>query len=196
MKQHMLYALKLFGERLFFNLLTLLMMPVFAPIIGSFSDASTFSADGTLLETGTFFGVGSVIYSLMVCSLYLGIAFDMVWKMGKHDRQSYATEKHYRLKGLVVGLMAEVPFFLFYLLFLVNHGTVAFYRVFCIGTYMGFLPSALPDGAGRALVLAGYGLVLLIMPVLSMIAYMAGYKKPTEETEKVSHKIMYKKKDK
>ena len=67
--------------------------------------------------------------------------------------------------------------------------------MFCIGTYMGFLPAALPGGAGRGLVLAGYGLVLLIMPFLSMLAYMAGYKKPKEEKEKASYKIMYKKKE-
>lgn len=166
MNQHLRYTLKLFGERMFFNFLSLIMIPVFIPIIGSFS-------------------FGPAIFSLMVCSLYLGIAFDMIWKMGRHDRQSYATEKHYPLKGLVVAALSELPFLILFLFLLFHPGMLPFYRVFCIGTYMGFVP--------QTHVNAGYGLVLLIMPALSAIAYLAGYKKPKEETEKVSQKIMYKK---
>lgn len=193
MQQHRRYALKLFGERMFFNLISLIMIPIFAPIIGFFSDSSTFSKDGVLLEAGSFFGAGSVIYSLMICSLYVGIAFDMIWKMGRHDRQSYATEKHYPLKGLVVALLSEVPFLIFYLLLLLFPQLVSAYRVLCIGPYMGFLP--VPTAGGLdGWALAGYGLVLLIMPLFSMLAYMAGYKKPKEARQKLSHKIMYKKK--
>lgn len=168
MNQQLRYALKLFGERMFFNLLSLIMIPVFIPIIGSFS-------------------IGPAIFSIMVCSLYIGIAFDMIWKLGRHDRQSYATEKHYRLKGMVVAALSELPFLLCYILLLFNPGILPFYRVVCIGTYMGFVP--------QTHVNAGYGLVLLIMPVFSAIAYLAGYKKPNEEKEKLSHKIMYKKKE-
>ncbi len=193
MQQYKLYALKLFGERMFFNLVTIIMLPVFLPIIGTFSDIGTYSADGTLIEAGTFSGAGSVIYSLMVCSLYIGIAFDMVWKMGRHDRQPYATEKHHPLKGLFVALLSEAPFFLFYLLLLLFPQLLSAYRVLCVGTYMGFLPVP-PSGHLQGWALAGYGLVLLIMPFFSMLAYMAGYKKPKEERQKFSHKIMYKKK--
>ncbi len=166
MNQHLRYALKLFGERMFFNLVSLIMIPVFIPIIGSFA-------------------FGPALFSIMVCSLYLGIAFDMIWKLGRHDRQSYATEKHYRLKGMVVAAISEIPFLLFYILLLFFPSMLPFYRVVCIGTYMGFVP--------QTHVTAGYGLVLLIMPALSAIAYLAGYKKPNEEKEKLSHKIMYKK---
>ncbi len=166
MKQHMRYALKLFGERMFFNFLTLVMIPVFIPIIDTFR-------------------FGPVVFSLMVCSLYLGIAFDMIWKLGRHDRQPYATEKHYPLKGVVVGLLSEIPFFIFFILLLINPGMLPFYRVVCIGSYMGFVP--------ETHVTIGYGLVLMIIPILSGIAYKAGYRKPKEEKEKLSHKIMYKK---
>ncbi len=166
MKQHTRYALKLFGERMFFNFLALVMVPVFIPIID-------------------FFSFGPTVFSLMVCSLYLGIAFDMIWKMGRHDRQSYATEKHYPLKGVVVGLLSEIPSFIFFILLLFNPGMLPFYRVVCIGSYMGFVPATHIN--------AGYGLVLLIIPLLSGIAYIVGYRPPKDEKKKLSHKIMYKK---
>ncbi len=169
MKQHIRYAAKLFGERMFFNLVSLIMIPVFIPIIGSLS-------------------FGPALFSIMVCSLYIGIGFDMVWKLGRHDRQSYATEKHYPLKGLVVSLISEIPFLLVFLFLAINPGSMqlrAFYRVVCIGTYMGFVP--------QTHFTIGYGLVLLIMPLFSLVAYRVGYRKPKEESEKLSHKIMYKK---
>jgi len=182
MKQHMRHMWKLLGERIFFNIITVIMLPVFLPIIDTFSDANTFT------------GTGPVIFSLMVCSLYLGIAFDMIWKMGRHDRQSYATEKHYRLKGLVVGLLSEIPFLIFYLLFLLFPGMFPFYRIICIGVYMGFLPATLPTRSRLDPELSGYGLVLLILPVFTALGYIVGYKKPKDETKKLSFKLMYKNK--
>ena len=180
MKQHMRYVWKLLGERVFFNVLTFLMLPVFIPIIGTFSNDRTFT------------GVGPVIYSVMFCSLYLGIAFDITWKMGRHDQKSYATEKHYALKGLVVGLISEIPFFFFYILLLLFPAMLPFYRNVCVSVYMGFLPAILPAGFSAGL--AGYGLVLLILPVFGMLGYMTGFKKPKDAKEKLSYRIMYKKK--
>ncbi len=169
MKQHSKFALKLFGERIFFDFLTLIMIPVFIPMIHSWE-------------------VGPALFSLTVCSLYLGIAADLVWKMGKHDRKSYATEKHYKLKGVVIGLMSEIPFILMYLNLLLHQDsarTRALYRL-AVGPYMGFIPE---DSIN-----AGYGLVLLVIPVLSGIFYLVGYRGEKEEKDRMSHKIMYKKK--
>ena len=177
MKQHLLYAAKLFGERMLFNLVTLLMIPIYLPIIGTYSGEET------------FFGVGSVFFSLLVCSVYLGITADMIWKLGKHDKKSYATEKHYPLKGLVIGFLSELPsllVFLFAVLFPEAVRVRALYRVVCIGAYMGFVP------ADRVTV--GYGLVLLIIPVLSAIFYLVGYKQKYEEGKtSLFKKVMYKK---
>ena len=97
-------ALKLYGERMFFNFVNLIMLPFFLPII-------TWQADET-----TMMGIGSILYSLMICSVYLGLLADRVWKIGKHDAKSYATEKYYPLKGLVIGLISETFFFLHLLL--------------------------------------------------------------------------------
>ncbi len=167
MRQHLLIAAKLVGERIFFNFLTLLMVPLFIPIIDTFS-------------------AGDIIFSATVCSLYIGIAYDQVWKMGRHDRQSYATEKHYKLKGLSVGVISEIPFLFFYLLLLFFPNMRVFYRLVCIGAYMGFVPVERIN--------AGYGLVLLIIPFVSTFAYMVGYKKPKDDAKRLSRKIMYKKK--
>ncbi len=170
MRQHNLFAAKLFGERLLFNFITLVMIPVFIPIIDSFS-------------------MGPVIFSLMVCSLYLGITADTIWKLGHHDRQSYATEKHYKLKGLVIGLYSELPFFFLYVNLLCRPGSAparALYRIF-IGPYMGFLP--------EDRVTPGYGLVLLIIPLWALLFYLAGYyRRPKEKKDTLSHKILYKNK--
>ncbi len=165
MDQHLLTALKLIGERALFNLITFIMIPVFIPIIDTFS-------------------WGGAMFSAMVCSLYLGISLDTVWKVGRHDQKSYATEKHYKLKGLVMGALAEIPFFIFYILLLLFPGMFPFYRVFCVGPYMGFLP--------QDHVNPGYGLVLLIMPIVTMLSYRAGYRPPKAETKKLSHKLVYK----
>ncbi len=177
MKQHLIGAAKLFADRMLFNFVTLLVAPIYLPIIGTYSNEET------------MFGAGSVFFSLLVCSVYLGIAADMVWKIGKHDKQSFATEKYYPLKGLVIGLISEVPFLLVYLfvaLFPMAEGLRAAYRLFCIGAYMGFVPANH--------VTVGYGLVLLIMPVLATIFYLVGYKQKYKEAEdRLSHKIMYKK---
>ena len=168
MRQHLKFALKLFGERVFFDFVTLIMIPVFIPIIYSWA-------------------VGPALFSLTVSSVYLGVACDMIWKMGKHDKKSYATEKYYKLKGAVVGLLSEIPFIFMYLLLLLNQDAMrlrALYRL-AVGPFMGFIPE---DRLS-----AGYGLVLLIVPVLSCIFYLVGYRGEKEETEKLSHKIMYKK---
>lgn len=186
MKQYRNSALKLFGERVFFNIIALVMIPIFMPIIASLSDAN--------LDTGagSFTGIGPVIFSIMISSLYLGIGYDIVWKIGTHDRQSYATEKSYPLKGLVIGLLAEIPNFIL-LLFLVifpdTNSLFALYRSLFNGTYMGFLP------ADRITI--GYGLILLIMPTIAMLAYLVGYKKkPSDTKTSLSQKIMYKQKKK
>lgn len=186
LKQHRNSALKLFGERIFFSVLALALTGVFMPIIGTFSDVN--------LDTGvgSYTGIGPVIFSIMISSLYLGIGYDIVWKIGTHDRQSYATEKSYPLKGLVIGLLAEIPNFIL-LLFLVifpdTNSLFALYRSLFNGTYMGFLP------ADRITI--GYGLILLIMPTIAMLAYLVGYKKkPSDTKTSLSQKIMYKQKKK
>jgi len=169
LKQHIKYALKLFGERIFFDVLTLIMIPIFIPMIHSWE-------------------VGPALFSMTVCFLYLGITCDLVWKLGKHDKKSYATEKHYKLKGAAVGLLSEVPFLLMYLLLLLHQDSArlrALYRL-AVGPFMGFIPE---DS-----VTAGYGLVLLIVPVLSCIFYLVGYRGIKEKTEVLSQKIVYKKK--
>ncbi len=180
MKQHLLYTAKLFGNRMLFNFVTILMTPIYLPIIGTYSNEES------------FFGFGSVFFSLLICSVYLGIAADMMWKLGKHDKQSFATEKYYPAKGLVLGLLSEIPFllvFLFVALFPSSIRLRSLYRILCIGSYMGFVP------ANRVTV--GYGLVLLIIPVLSGIFYLVGYKKKYKESgDRLSHKIMYKKQGK
>ena len=165
MKQYLHTALKLIGERILFNFISLIMIPIFIPFID------------------TFFW-GAAMFSAMVRSLYLGISLDTVWKVGRHDQKRYATEKHYKLKGLVLGAIAEIPFFISYILLLIFPGMFPFYRVFCVGTYMGFLP--------QDHVNIFYGLVLLIMPIVTMLSYRAGYKPPKEETQKLSHKLIYK----
>ena len=168
MAQHIIFAAKLFGERVLFNIITLIMIPVFIPIIGSFA-------------------MGPILFSLMVCSLYLGIAADTIWKLGKHDRQSYATEKHYKLKGLVVGLCSELPFFLLYINLLFRPGSSparALYRL-SIGPFMGFVP--------EDRVTIGYGLVLLIIPLWALLFYLVGYyRRPNDKKDTLSHKILYK----
>ena len=144
------------------------MIPVFIPMIHSWE-------------------IGPVLFSLTVCAVYLGIAADLVWKIGKHDRKSYATEKHYKLKGAVIGLMSEVPFLLMYLNLLLHQDsarTRALYRL-AVGPFMGFIPEDRVN--------LGYGLVLLIIPVLAGIFYLVGYRGEKEEAEKLSNKIMYKK---
>lgn len=170
MKQHAIFIGKLFGERMLFNLITLIMIPVFIPIIASFS-------------------MGPMLFSLMVCSLYLGISADTIWKLGKHDRQSYATEKHYKLKGLVIGLCSELPFFLLYINLLCRPGSSparALYRL-SIGPFMGFVP--------EDRVTIGYGLVLLIMPLWAFLFYLVGYyRRPKDNKDTLSHKILYKNK--
>ena len=43
----------------------------------------------------------------------------------------------------------------------------------------------------------GYGLILLIMPTIAMLAYLVGYKKkPSDAKANLSQKIMYKQKKK
>lgn len=178
MKQHLVNAGKLIGERLLFNLVSLLMLPVFLPIIDWRSNEIT------------KVGIGSVLFSLMICSVYLGITADRVWKIGKHDKKTYATEKYYPLKGFVIGLLSEVPFFLHFLFAAFFPGVVRLrttYRVISIGAYMGFVPA---DHVSP-----GYALVLLIIPMLSGLFYLVGYHQKYKENEKrLSHKIMYKKK--
>ncbi len=168
MKQHLRYAAKLFGERVFFNFLALIMIPVFIPFIANLS-------------------FGAALFSVMVCCFYLAIAADMVWKVGQHDRKSYATEKHYALKGLVIGLLGEIPFFVFYIFLLLFPRLLPFYRVLCIGPYMGFVP--------ETHVTPGYGLVLLILPVTAAIAYAFGYRGMKDEKETLRWKILYKNKE-
>ena len=109
MKQHLLCAGKIFLDRLLFNFVSLLLLPFCIAMIDSMRG-------------------GPVLFSATICMLYLGIVYDTLWKMGKHDRQSYATEKHYALKGLAVGLISEIPF-LVVLLFL---GSPRFQRTFCL----------------------------------------------------------------
>lgn len=178
MRQHLINAAKLLGDRLLFNLISLIMIPVFLPIIDWRADEIT------------KVGIGSVLFSLMVCSVYLGLTADRVWKIGKHDRKTYATEKYYPLKGVVIGLLSEVPFFLHFLLAAIFPSAVRLrttYRVIAIGSYMGFVPA---DHVNF-----GYFLVLLIIPALSGLFYLVGYhQKFKEQEETLSHKIMYKKK--
>lgn len=178
MKQHLTHAGKLILERLLFNLVSLIMLPVFMPIIDWRADEVT------------KVGIGSIMFSLMVCSVYLGITADRVWKIGKHDRKTYATEKYYPLKGLVIGLLSEVPFFIHFLFAAIFPSVVRLrttYRIFSIATYMGLVPANH--------VTAGYALVLLIVPLLSGLFYYIGYnQKYKESEERLSHKIMYKKK--
>ena len=61
----------------------------------------------------------------------------------------------------------------------------ALYRL-AVGPYMGFIPEDRMN--------IGYLIVLFIVPVLAGIFYMVGYRGEKEEKEKLSHKIMYKKK--
>lgn len=166
MKQHLLYAAKLFGERVFFNFISLIMIPVFIPFIANLS-------------------FGSALFSVMVCCFYLAISADMIWKVGQHDRKSYATEKHYALKGLVIGTISEVPFFIFYIFLLFFPRLLPFYRILCIGPYMGFVPETHVN--------AGYGLVLLILPVCAAFFYALGYRGPKDENKTLRWKILYRK---
>ena len=167
MKLHLRHAAKLFGERLFFNFLTFMMLPVFFPIITNIT-------------------VASAVCSLIVCCFYLLVAFDMIWKVGRHDRKSYATEKYYPLKGLVIGAISEIPFFIFYVLLLLFPSLFPLYRLLCIGTYIGFV--------SQTKVTALYGLVLLIIPLVSALAYTAGYRNKKDEKETLRWKILYKNK--
>ncbi len=170
MKQHLWYAGKIFLDRLLFNFVTLVLLPFFIAMIDSFS-------------------LGPILFSAAICMVYLGIVYDTLWKVGKHDRQSYATEKPYPLKGLVIGLIGELPFWIAFLILLANpasKGVFAFYRVLCIGTYMGFVP--------ETHFTAGYGLVLLIAPAFCALGYLLGHRKPKEEKESLMHRLMYKEK--
>lgn len=170
MKQHLLCAGKIFLDRLLFNFVSLLLLPFCIAMIDSMRG-------------------GPVLFSATICMLYLGIVYDTLWKMGKHDRQSYATEKHYALKGLVVGLISEIPFLIALLFVLANpasKGMFAFYRVLCVGSYMGFVP--------ETHFTAGYALVLLIAPLVCALGYTIGYKKPKDEKGSLMHKLMYKEK--
>lgn len=178
MKQHLLHAGKLIGDRLLFNLVSILMLPVFMPIIDWQADEMT------------KVGIGSILFSLMICSVYLGITADAVWKIGKHDRKTYATEKYYPLKGFVIGLLSEVPFFIHFLfaaIFPASFRLRTTFRALSVAVYMGFVPANQ--------VTVGYALVLLIVPLLSGLFYYIGYnQKYKESEERLSHKIMYKKK--
>lgn len=169
MRQHLISALKLFGDRMFFNVLTLFMIPVFIPIIHSLS-------------------YGPALFSFTICALYLGIIADVVWKIGKHDRQPYATEKIYRSKGFVIGAISEIPSLLLLVVLLFHTDSAGFrglYRLM-IGPFMGFVSA---DAVTPA-----YGLVLVIIPIISGLSYLWGLRRPTEKKRSLSQKIMYKKK--
>ncbi|MDD6308097.1 MAG: hypothetical protein PUB07_01900 [Clostridia bacterium] len=171
MKQHLSYVLKLLGNRMFFNLVTVCLIPVFIAIIDNMG----------------FFG--HFLFAFVICSVYLAVVFDMIWKLGRHDRQPYATEKIYPLKGLVIGLLSEVPYLIMFCILLLSNGSVhlrAVYRCLCIAPFM----SLVPEDA----VTPGYALVLFIVPMLCLIAYPVGLKKPSpDSTNSLAHKIMFKK---
>lgn len=172
MKQHFTFAGKLFLNRLFFNILAVIVIPVFISMIDMLGMT------------------GRVLFALVICSLYLGVQMDMVWKLGKHDRQPYATEKPYKLKGFCVSLLAEVPFFIMYLLLILSGGAVplrAIYRCLCIAPYMSLVP--------EDVVTIGYFLVLFIAPLVSLFPYIVGYRKPRDGEKKgLREKIMFKQK--
>ena len=172
MKHHVSFAGKLFLNRMFFNILTVCVIPIFIPIIDSL---------------GMF---GRIVFSAMVSSLYLGVECDMVWKLGKRDRQSYSTDFSYPLKGAVVALIAEIPFFLMYIPLVLSGGAPlwrALYRCLCIGPFMTLVP--------QDYINIGYLLVLFISPAFSLPLYIVGTKKP-KDTEKrtLRDKILYKNK--
>ncbi len=170
MKQHLVTAGKLFLDRLLFNIVALLLLPFCIAMIDMMQG-------------------GPILFSVTVCMLYLGIIYDLLWKVGKHDRQSYATEKYYALKGLVIGLISEIPFLILFLFLAWNpsaQGFFALYRVIAVGAYMGFLP--------ETHFTVGYGLVLLIAPLFTTLGYIVGHRRPDYENKSFWHHIFYRKK--
>ena len=172
MKAHARFACKLFFNRMFFSIVTVCVIPIFIPIIDNLGF------------------VGPLLFAFTICSLYLGIEADMVWKLGKHDRQSYSTEKPYLAKGAVVSLLSELPFFLMYIWLILSGGSRglrAVYRCFCIAPYMSLVPE---DAVN-----IGYLLVLFISPALAFPMYIAGSRKPKNvQKKRLRDKILYKNK--
>ncbi len=119
--------------------------------------------------------LGMWFFSFTICIIYWPIIFDAAWKVGKFDAKPYTGVKPYLAKGFILGLLSEIPAFLFLILNVIFNSTAlqTIFNLICIGyslPYLGFI------GSSATAVTIWYLPVLFAVPLISGIGYILGTK--------------------
>ncbi len=154
MKEYIMESLKLLWNHIITIIITLVFMWPFAWLISKTQ--------------------GLYIYSCVMIFIYWSLIYSDAWDIASKDGRSYSTSKQYKLKGLVIGLVADllniILFVLFYMgkLGLLNFDIMNFiYRVW-MAMFLGVFEKLGEKGIWV------FGLPVLVFPVAATFGYIAG----------------------
>lgn len=133
----------------------------------------------------------SVVLTCIIVLILWGILYGSSWHEAQRDRNrvKYGHMQKFMQKGAVAGLFATIPFLIIYILYAVNinNSQNLLYYILYIIFNLPYLTFAVAFRS-NALVLA---VLMLPMPIVSCLGYLAGYKNIT-----FMDKIIYKNKKK
>ena len=129
------------------------------------------------------FGFGNWIYiviSIITALAFVFFDYNDIWGRGMRDFNlvKYEYIKYNKLKGLISGLLAQIPGLILILLILITQNSAAstYSDVFKLAYFVLYSPFITFITGYLGITSLAYFLPLLIIPIVSTIAYYLGYR--------------------